>query len=151
VIRQFSKIKNNLKIKKMNQVCLLGGASDAPKTTTFDGGKKKTTFSLATTEGYGEKAVTTWHNITCWGEYGENVGKYIVKGTQVAIIGKIRNDSYEKDGVKMYRSEIVADKIELISGTLKKSETDGTSQTTTPSVTQTPQASKPVVEDDLPF
>lgn len=82
-----------------------------PEVKTFDSGKKKASFSLATNETYqnneGEKVEDTqWHNIVVWGKRVEVVENYLKKGSEVAIEGKLVNRSYEKDGITKYITEI---------------------------------------------
>lgn len=121
------------------------------------GESKVATFSVATNEKYkdsksGEwKENTEWHNIVCWRHTAELAEKYIRKGTQLYIEGKIRTRSWEKDGEKRYVTEIVADTIQLLG---KKEES-----APTPATHQRPQhQTTPLVDgivepqdDDLPF
>lgn len=121
------------------------------------GENKVATFSVATAEKYkdsksGEwKENTEWHNIVCWRHTAELAEKYIRKGTQLYIEGKIRTRSWEKDGEKRYVTEIVADTIQLLG---KKEES-----APTPAVHQRPQHhTTPLVDgvvepddSDLPF
>ena len=111
------------------------------------GENKVATFSVATAEKYkdsksGEwKENTEWHNIVCWRHTAELAEKYIRKGTQLYIEGKIRTRSWEKDGEKRYVTEIVADSIQLLG---KKEES-----APTPATHQRPHNTTPIV-DDLP-
>lgn len=111
------------------------------------GENKVATFSVATAEKYkdsksGEwKENTEWHNIVCWRHTAELAEKYIRKGTQLYIEGKIRTRSWEKDGEKRYVTEIVADTIQLLG---KKEES-----APTPATHQRPHNTTPIV-DDLP-
>jgi len=94
-----------------NTVQLIGRLGMDPEVKTFDSGKKKASFSLATNESYynneGEKVEDTqWHNIVVWGKRIEVVESYLKKGSEVAIEGKLVNRSYEKDGVTKYITEI---------------------------------------------
>ncbi len=78
---------------------------------TFDSGKKMATFSLATNETYlnakGEKVEDTqWHNIVIWGKKADIAEKYLKKGSEVAVQGKLINRSYESNGEKKYITEI---------------------------------------------
>lgn len=121
------------------------------------GENKVATFSVATNEKYkdsksGEwKENTEWHNIVCWRHTADIAEKYIRKGTQLYIEGKIRTRSWEKDGEKRYVTEIVADSIQLLG---KKEES-----APTPAVHQRPQhQTTPLVggvvepeDGDLPF
>ena len=94
-----------------NSVQLIGRLGNEPTVRNFDSGKKMASFSMATNESYtnsqGEKVEDTqWHNIVVWGKKAENVEKYLKKGVEVAIEGKLINRSYEKDGEKKYVTEI---------------------------------------------
>ena len=121
------------------------------------GESKVATFSVATNEKYkdsksGEwKENTEWHNIVCWRHTAELADKYIRKGTQLYIEGKIRTRSWEKDGEKRYVTEIVADTIQLLG---KKEESAPTPATHQRPQYQTTPLVDGVVEpqdDDLPF
>ena len=104
----------------VNKVILVGNVGKDAEVRYIDNGVAVATFSLATSETYtsksGEKVTTTeWHNIVAWRGLGEFAGKYIQKGRQLYIEGRIKSRSYEdKDGVKKYITEILADSIQLL-------------------------------------
>jgi single-strand DNA-binding protein len=95
-----------------NKVQLIGNLGNAPDIHTTENGKKWARFSVATNQTYrnakGEKITETqWHNVVAWGKLAEIVGKYLSKGKEVAIEGKLVNRNYnDKDGNKKYTSEI---------------------------------------------
>ena len=94
-----------------NNVQLIGRLGNEPQVRTFESGKRMATFSLATNETYynnqGEKVQDTqWHNIVVWGKKVDVVESYLVKGSEVALQGKLINRSYEKEGIKKYITEI---------------------------------------------
>jgi single-strand DNA-binding protein len=95
-----------------NKVQLIGNLGNKPEIKTLDGGKKLARFSVATDEVYrnanGEKVKETqWHNLVAWGKVAEIAEKYLSKGSEVAIEGKLMNRSYnDKDGNKKYITEI---------------------------------------------
>jgi single-strand DNA-binding protein len=96
----------------MNSVQLIGNVGSDPKIVNTSSGKQAITFTIATTEKYGETEQTTWHNIVGWGFIAS---KPIQKGQRVYVNGKISNRSYDdKDGNKKYISEIVAFSVEII-------------------------------------
>ena len=103
----------------VNKVILLGNCGKDPEVRVV-GENKVATFSIATTEKYKDsktaewKENTEWHNIVCWRNTAEIADKYIKKGTQLYIEGKLRTRSWEKDGEKRYVTEIVADTIQLL-------------------------------------
>ena len=103
----------------VNKVILVGRLGNAPETKAFGQGQTVTKLSIATSENWlgkdGQKQERTeWHRITAWGKLGENAAKYLAKGRQVYIEGKLQTSSYDKEGVKMYTTEIVASTIQFL-------------------------------------
>jgi single-strand DNA-binding protein len=105
-----------------NKVQLIGNLGNAPEIKTLENGKRMARFSVATNEIYrnakGDKVTETqWHNLVAWGKLAEITEKYLSKGKEVAIEGKLINRSYnDKDGVKKYITEIQVNEILLIGG-----------------------------------
>lgn len=103
-----------------NRVTLIGNLGQDPETKTLETGKKVTNFTLATDDGYknsdGQKvSETTWHNIVAWNGLAEIAGKYLKKGRQVAVEGRIVYRTYEdKKGVTKYITEIVLNDLILL-------------------------------------
>lgn len=103
-----------------NNVRLMGNLGAAPEIKTIAENKKLAKFSMATNETYknekGEKVTETyWHNIVVWGKLAGIAEKYLNKGSEVAIEGKLTNRSYtDKDGIKRYHTEIVANEILML-------------------------------------
>ena len=95
-----------------NKVQLIGHLGAKPETKKLESGKKMATFSLATSESYrnaaGEKVTETqWHRLVAWGKVAEIVEKYLDKGKEIAIEGKLVHRSYnDKGGNKKYMSEV---------------------------------------------
>jgi len=95
-----------------NKVQLIGHLGAKPETKKLESGKKMATFSLATSESYrnaaGEKVTETqWHRLVAWGKVAEIVEKYLDKGREIAIEGKLVHRSYnDKGGNKKYTSEV---------------------------------------------
>jgi len=118
------KVKFNLNLYIMstikNNVKLIGNVGAAPVVTDLDNGKKVARFSLATNETFknnkGEKQTeTNWHNLVAWGKAAEIVEKYVDKGKEIAIDGKLVSRSYEtKDKEKRYVTEIIVSEILLL-------------------------------------
>lgn len=71
-------------------------------------------FSIAIDTGYGDKKRTDFPSIVCFGKTAENCEKYLVKGSQVGVTGRLQTGSYEKDGVKHYTTDVVADRVEFL-------------------------------------
>jgi len=103
-----------------NSVQLIGRLGVEPKTFEFDGGKMKTTFSMATSDYYNNKEgerveETQWHNVVAWGGTAKIAADYLHKGSEIAIHGKLTNRSYEdKEGNKKYFTEVVASEILML-------------------------------------
>lgn len=102
-----------------NSVQLIGRLGNDPEIKTFESGKKMASISLATNETYtnnkGEKVEDTqWHNLVAWGKKADIAEKYLKKGSEIAIEGKLINRSYEKDGVKKYITEISLNEILML-------------------------------------
>ena len=103
-----------------NKVQLIGHVGNDPEIKTFDGGKKLAKLTIATNESYknekGEKVEETqWHNLVAWGKTAEIIEKYVVKGKEIAIEGKLTHRSYEdKNGEKRYVTEVVIDEVLLL-------------------------------------
>lgn len=96
-----------------NKVILLGRlGSDPALTATANSQVAK--FTLATSETYKGKTTVQWHKIVAWGKLAEICGKYLKKGAQAYLEGKITYREWEKDGKKHYATEIVVDKVEFV-------------------------------------
>lgn len=107
---------NNLK----NSVRLIGRIGQNPEVKEMSNGKKLTKFSIAINESYknsaGERVTDTqWHNITAWGKQAELAEKLLKKGSEIALEGKLNNNSYvDKDGVKRYTTDIILNEFSLV-------------------------------------
>ena len=103
-----------------NKVQLIGHVGQEPEIKTFEGGKKVANITIATNESYtnnkGEKVENTeWHRITAWGKVADIIEKYVIKGKEIAIEGKLTHRSYDdKEGIKRYITEIVANELLLL-------------------------------------
>jgi single-strand DNA-binding protein len=112
---------NNIK----NRVQLIGNLGNDPIVKNLSHGKKLVRFSLATTESYknssGEKVENThWHNIVAWENLAEIIEKYIKKGSQVAVEGKLTYREYEgENAVKKHITEVVANEVLILSNRRK--------------------------------
>lgn len=103
-----------------NHVQLIGNVGQEPTITNLESGKKVARFSLATNENYknnkGEKQTdTNWHTIVAWGKVAEIIEKYVTKGKEVGISGKLKTRTYEtEDGNQRYVTEVEVSKILLL-------------------------------------
>jgi len=104
----------------LNKVMLIGNVGKDPEPRHLENGTMFVTITVATSERYkdrnGEvKEQTEWHNIVCWRSLAEIVEKYVRKGAQVYIEGKLRSRSWEdQNGQKRYVTEIIADTLRLL-------------------------------------
>jgi len=109
---------NNLR----NKVQLIGNLGNNPEIINLDSGKKLVKLSLATNESYknsnGETIQDTqWHNLVAWGKTADIIEKYLEKGNEIAIEGKLVNRNYDdKDGIKRYTTEIVINEVLMLGG-----------------------------------
>ena len=102
-----------------NTVQLIGNVGEDPKSHRFENGMLVSRFSLATNETYlnakGEKVEDTqWHNIVIWGKKADIAEKYLKKGSEVAVQGKLINRSYESNGEKKYVTEISLNELQMM-------------------------------------
>ena len=141
----------------VNKAILVGSVGRDPEVKHFDGGAVKASFSLATSECFKSKSgeyeeQTEWHNIVCWGKTAEMVEKYVAKGTQLYVEGKIQTRSWEgQDGNKRYTTEINAMNIQFVG---KKS--DNPANAGQPTQQPSVDMGKEILDDkggsdDLPF
>ncbi|MEY2828147.1 MAG: hypothetical protein RIQ33_5 [Bacteroidota bacterium] len=146
-------------MRGVNKVILLGHLGKDPEVQTFDGGRMLAKFTLATTETYKDKAgqkveKTEWHNIAVWGVQADIAQKYLRKGTPIYLEGKISTREYEKDGVKKYFTEIIADTFNMLGGKENSSGGNNYSNNAQPNTAQAAPAeaySNDMPGDDLPF
>lgn len=104
----------------INKVILLGNVGQDPEVRTLETGVKVARLRLATTERIFNRQTnetteyTEWHTITLWRGLAEVADKYVRKGSQIYVEGRIRSREWEKDGAKHYATEIVADDMKLL-------------------------------------
>ena len=154
----------------LNKVLLIGNVGKDPDVRHLEGGASVATFTLATTERYKDKSgdlkeITEWHTIVCWRQLAELAEKFIKKGSQIFVEGRIRTRSWDdqQSGAKRYATEIMADTVQLLG---KKSDAPAPAgnytpkgqpmQTTSPTATPTNKTSNFIENnddeaDDLPF
>jgi len=106
--------------KLRNKVQLIGNAGNDPEVITTESGKKLAKLTIATNESYtnesGERITDTqWHNLVAWGKTAEIIEKYVTKGKEFAIEGKLTHRSYDdKNGDRKYFTEVVVGDMLLI-------------------------------------
>lgn len=140
----------------VNKVILVGNLGKDPEIRHFDNGRAVTTFSLATSEVYknkeGEKVTNTeWHNVVLWTPLAEVAEKYLKKGGQVYIEGKLTSRSWDdKDGVKRYITEVVGREMTLLGRPSSEGSGSNAPMPTDDTAASAPAASETDL-DDLPF
>ena len=103
-----------------NRVQLIGHVGQEPEVKNLEGGKKVATISIATNDYYmnakGEKVEQTeWHKATAWGKTAEIIEKFVTKGKEVAIDGKLTHRSYDDaNGVKRFITEVLINEVLLL-------------------------------------
>lgn len=118
------------------KVIIVGRVGKTPEMFKSKAGEDIAKFSVATSKKSGGSEVTSWHNIVCFKKTAENVGKYLAKGSMVAIDGELSYSTYDnKDGVKMYRTDIVANSVQFL---------------TKPATQESPASDEPS-DDSIPF
>ena len=139
----------------VNKVILVGNLGKDPEVRHLENGRAVANFSLATSETYknkqGERVTNTeWHNIVLWSPIAEIAEKFLKKGNQVYIEGKLTSRSWDdQDGNKRYTTEVVGNNLTLL-GTKSDGDSGGSSnmsQSSASEVTSIPQDDS----DDLPF
>ena len=106
----------------MNKVLLAGRLTRDPEMRALASGKHVTQFTVATTEYAGNgKERGEFHNVVTWDRLAETCGRYLGKGQQVAIEGRIQTRTWDDDkGLRHWKTEIVANSVEMLSGRKKK-------------------------------
>lgn len=131
----------------MNKVFLIGNLTRDPELTTTTSGISVCKMSIAVGRRYTSAdgtRETDFFNITAWRGIAENCSKFLSKGSKIAVCGNIQNRSYEdKDGVKKYITDIVADEVEFLSS----KNADGNNYKEPQEVSDL----KPIDDDTLPF
>lgn len=147
----------------VNKVILVGNLGKDPEVRTLENGVKVCSFPLATSESYKDKNTgqtitrTEWHNIVMWRGLADVAERFLEKGKQIYVEGKIQTRSYQdKEGNQRYMTEIVANEMTMLGG-----KSDGNSDTSRPesrreSVANNTSSSSDIQgiddeEDDLPF
>jgi len=102
----------------LNKAIIIGNLTRDPELKTIPSGTAVTTFSLATNRVWKDKdgnkqEGVDYHNIVVFGKQAENVAQYLKKGSSALVEGRLTTRSWEAEGVKKYRTEIIADKVQF--------------------------------------
>lgn len=144
----------------VNKVILVGRLGKDPEVRNLENGATVANFTMATSETYKDKTtgdrkeITEWHNIVLWRGLADIAAKYLHKGDQVYIEGKLRTRSWEKEGVTRYITEIVGDNMTLLGskpggGNSSQSPAGGSNYQQSPA--PVPSSAPTDTTDDLPF
>ncbi len=143
----------------VNKVILVGNVGRDPEIRHLDSGVSVANFSLATSESYtaknGDRVTTTeWHNVVLWRGLADVAEKYVNKGMQLYIEGRIRTRSYDdKDGNKKYITEIYGDVMQMLGKRTDSSDGQNEYQSSSNATTtaKEPDIQETEGDDDLPF
>jgi len=134
----------------INKVILVGNVGADPDIRSTAAGNAVTNISIATSESWekdGEQQERTeWHKVVFFGKLAGIVGEYVSKGSKLYIEGKLQTNEWEKDGVKRYSTEIVANEMQMLDKKEKKS-----NQETNQKNQEEPQNFQNFPDDDIPF
>ncbi len=139
----------------VNKVILLGNLGKDPEIRNLESGAKVATFSLATNRSYkaqdGKRVdETEWHNIVLWGALADLAEKFLAKGRQVFIEGRIRTRQWDdKEGIKRYTTEIVGENMTFLGGRDQRDDPPPPSDQDIPDSSSTKGQAEE--SDDLPF
>lgn len=155
--------------KSFNQAIVMGNLTRDPEMRTTPSGQSVTSFAVATNrswvDGSGErKEAVEYHEIVAWAKLGELASQYLAKGRKVMVVGRLQTQSWEKDGVKRQRTEIVASDINFLDRPGDGGSDQGSAPASAPAASGDKPASKqkdvviedlkddePVNLDEIPF
>ena len=146
----------------VNKVILVGRLGADPEVRSLESGTKVASMRLATSERYKDKngnqqEITEWHNVVLWRGLADVTEKYLKKGDQVYVEGKLKTRKWtDKDGHDRYSTDIVADEMTTLGGGSGSSDRSGSSTGGGQSATSSNQVNEPAsslddIDDDLPF
>ena len=123
----------------MNTVSLIGRLGKDPEVRNTGSGKSVTNFAIAVDYGFGERKQTSWIPIVAWEKTAELAAQYLVKGSQVAVEGRLQQRTWEdKNGNKQSVLEVVANRLDFLTKAEKRQP-------------QAEPAYEPPADEDIPF
>ncbi|MFZ4858506.1 MAG: single-stranded DNA-binding protein [Desulfuromonadaceae bacterium] len=138
----------------LNKVMLIGNLGKDPEVRFTASGQAVASFSLATSEKFKGKngeweERTEWHNITLWGKLAEIAGEYLSKGKTIFVEGRLQTRKWQdKSGNDRYTTDIVGDKMQMLS---PKGEKSGGDNSSAPKNNSSNYEEPPIMDDDIPF
>lgn len=115
----------------VNKVILVGNLGKDPQTRSTPNGQEVATLTVATSEKYKDKSGelqerTEWHTVVVWGKQAESCGKYLTKGRQVYVEGRLATRKWtDKEGAERYSTEVVAETVKFLGGGGEKKQQAG--------------------------
>lgn len=140
----------------LNKVMVIGRLGRDPEIKYSQSGLAVCNFSVATSESWADKTTgekqekTEWHNIVCFGKQAEIIEKYLSKGSQVYLEGRLQTDQYEKEGQTHYMTKIVVNNFQFIGGKEKQEDRQQQRAPYGGGQRQGPEQ-QPAPDDDIPF
>lgn len=140
-------------MSSLNRVMLIGRLGGDPEVRYTASGQAVANCNLATSDKYKDKAGewqerTEWHRVTFWGRLAEIAGEYLGKGSMIYVEGRLQTREYEKDGIKRYATEIVGERMQMLSS---RGERRGDTGQPSGSTGGGPHEPPPFQDDDIPF
>lgn len=137
--------------RSFNHVVLMGNLTRDPELRTTPNGQSVCSFSLALNRSWkgadgSMQEATDYVDVTAWGPLGENIAKFVTKGRPVLVSGRLQSRSWEQDGQKRSKVEVVASDVTFLGG---RGENEGGSTSAPQNATKSPAASKDVVIEDI--
>jgi single-strand DNA-binding protein len=148
--------------KSINRVTLIGNCGKDPEVKFLASGSAVANFSLATSERFKDKSgewqdKTEWHSLTAYGKTAEIIRDYVKKGTKLYVEGRLQTRSWDQDGQKRYKTEIIVGELVLLGGKPGNDDRDGEPAwgVTRGNVAEAPRGpgydSTEITDDDIPF
>lgn len=135
----------------LNKVMVMGNLVKDPEMKALPSGQNVTSMSIATNRTWNDKdgkkqEATEYHNVVVFGKQAENCAKYLTKGSGAYVEGRLQTRSWEKDGAKQYRTEIVAETVQFGA---KPSQTATTTSPAANTMSDFPE--EEINPEDIPF
>ncbi len=117
----------------VNKVTLIGNLGRAPEIRKTQNGVSVCSFSIATTDKFKDsngqlQETTEWHNITAWNKQAEVIEKFFQKGDPIYIEGKLKTQSWEDNGIRKFKTEIVVLAFEFLKSKSQSNQNNGFEQ-----------------------
>ena len=147
----------------LNKAIIIGNLTRDPEIKALPSGIQVTSFSIATNRVYKDKSgnkkeETDFHNIVVFGRQAETCGQYLKKGQNAMVEGRLQTRSWEKDGAKQYRTEIIADRVQFgvraggaVGGGAPKGDTSSAPANNSVAEEQIEYPSDEINPEDIPF